>query len=123
LAIKASSLDITAAQLMGINTKNIQALTMGLASGLAAISGVFLGLTFPFTPSSGIDYLIIAFGVVVVGGMGSIIGTVLGGMILGISQTIAGTFIGPGWQQFIGYLVILIMLSIKPEGVLRRSKT
>jgi branched-chain amino acid transport system permease protein len=78
-AIIAASQDEGAAQLMGVNTPRIFAFTFGLAAAISAVAGVFLGLTFPFTPVSGINFLIIAFGVVILGGLGSIIGTASGG--------------------------------------------
>ncbi len=120
-AIRASSDDLTAARLMGINPKKIYALAMGIAVITAAISGVLVGMTFTFYPHSGTQYLIIAFGVVIIGGLGSLPGTFLGGLILGVSQLLGGRIIGPGLQLLSGYIILLIVLTIKPQGLLGRK--
>jgi len=119
-AIIAASQDVRAAQLMGINTSRIFAFTFGIAAAIAAIGGVFLGLTFPFTPVSGITFLIIAFGVVILGGLGSIMGTLLGGMILGLAQTLGAHFIGSSAQMLILYIMVLGVLAVRPQGIFGR---
>jgi len=119
-AIRAASDDLSGAQLMGINPKKIYAVTMGLASVTAAMAGVLVGITFTFYPHSGTQYLIIAFGVVIIGGLGSLPGTFLGGMILGVSQLVGGRLIGPGFQLLSGYLILLVVLTIRPQGILGR---
>lgn len=118
LAIYAASDDLSGAKLMGINPKRVYAFTMGIAAMTAAISGVLVGMTFTFYPHSGTQYLIIAFGVVIIGGLGSLPGTFLGGMILGISQLVGGRYIGPGFQLLSGYIILLIVLTIRPQGIL-----
>jgi branched-chain amino acid transport system permease protein len=119
-AIIAASQDRGAAQLMGINTSRIFAITFGIAAAVSAIAGVFLGLTFPFTPISGIPFLIIAFGVVILGGLGSIIGTFIGGIILGLAQTMGAYFIGASAQMLILYILVLVILAVRPQGLLGR---
>ena len=117
-AIRASSCNAGTAELMGVNTKLIYSVTMAIAMISACIAGVLLGHTFPFYSYSGPQYLIIAFGVVVIGGMGSITGTLIGGLILGLAQLLGGYFIGTGYQILTGYLVMLILLALKPSGLL-----
>ena len=119
-AINAASQDKRAASLMGINTGRVYALAFGIAMGTAAIAGVFLGLTFPFTPTSGISFLIIAFGVVIVGGLGSMMGTFVGGMILGLAQTIGGYLTGATAQMLILYTIVLVVLAVRPKGIFGR---
>jgi branched-chain amino acid transport system permease protein len=119
-AITAASQDRRASQLMGINTARIYALTFGIAAAISAVAGVFLGLTFPFTPLSGIAFLIIAFGVVILGGLGSIIGTFIGGIILGLAQTLGGYFFGPGAQMIFIYVMVLVILAVRPQGIFSR---
>jgi branched-chain amino acid transport system permease protein len=77
-------------------------------------------LTFPFTPQSGISFLIIAFGVVIVGGLGSMIGTFLGGIVLGVAQTLGGYFLGPTSQMLVVYLLVLLVLAMRPQGLFGR---
>jgi branched-chain amino acid transport system permease protein len=116
-AIRAASDDMAAAQLVGIDTKNIYAKAMGIAMMTAGVAGVLIGMTFTFYPYTGPQYLIIAFGVIVIGGMGSIKGTIVGGLILALSQLIGAQVFGPGYQLLCGYVVLLIVLAIRPQGI------
>jgi branched-chain amino acid transport system permease protein len=104
-AISAASQNRRGALLMGINPNRIYALTFAIAMATAAVAGVFLGLTFPFTPTTGVSFLIISFGVIVVGGMGSMLGTFIGGMVLGLAQTLGGHFFGDAAQMLVAYLL------------------
>jgi len=119
-AITAASQDKRAANLMGINNNRVYAFAFGIAMATAAIAGVFLGLTFPFTPTSGVSFLIIAFGVVIIGGLGSMLGTFIGGMILGLSQTFAGYFLGATEQMLVLYGLVLAVLAVRPQGIFGR---
>ncbi|OGO20694.1 MAG: hypothetical protein A2144_03510 [Chloroflexi bacterium RBG_16_50_9] len=119
-AINAASQDRGTAQLMGINTNRVYAFAFAIAMVFAAIAGVFLGLTFPFTPQSGVSFLIIAFGVVVLGGLGSIVGTFIGGLVMGLAQTLGGYFLGASAQMLVAYLIVLVALGVKPQGIFGR---
>jgi len=119
-AIHAASEDLSGAKLMGINPRRVYSLAMGIAALTAGISGVLVGMTFTFYPHSGTQYLIIAFGVVIIGGLGSLPGTFLGGIILGVSQLLGGRLIGPGFQLLAGYVILVIVLTIRPYGILGR---
>jgi len=119
-AINAASQDKRAANLMGVNTGRVYAFAFGIAMATAAIAGVFLGLTFPFTPTSGVSFLIIAFGVVIVGGLGSMMGTFVGGMVLGLAQTLGGYFTGATAQMLILYIIVLVVLAVRPQGIFGR---
>ena len=119
--IRAASDDKYAAQLMGINTKNTYAIAMGIAIMTAGIAGVLVGMTFTFYPHSGPQYLIISFGVVVIGGLGSMKGTFVGGLILALAQILGSRIFGPGYQLLCGYIVLLIVLALRPQGILGRS--
>ncbi|MGB6068153.1 MAG: branched-chain amino acid ABC transporter permease [Desulfomonilaceae bacterium] len=119
-AIRAAADDLTATKLMGIDPQRVYALTMGIAAVTAAVSGVLVGVTFTFYPHSGTQYLITAFGVVIIGGLGSLPGTFLGGMILGVSQLLGGRILGPGFQVLSGYLILLAVLTVRPQGILGR---
>jgi branched-chain amino acid transport system permease protein len=119
-AIDASADNVNAAKLMGINTKKVYAYAMGIAAVTAAISGTLVGMTFTFYPHSGTQYLIIAFGVVIIGGLGSLPGTFIGGLVLGVFQLFGGRILGPGFQLLSGYMILLIVLTIRPHGILGR---
>jgi branched-chain amino acid transport system permease protein len=119
-AISAATQDRGAAQLVGINTGRVYAFAFAIAMATAAIAGVFLGLTFPFTPQSGISFLIIAFGVVIIGGLGSMLGTFIGGMVLGVAQSLGGYFFGSTAQMLVVYIIVLVVLGIRPQGIFGR---
>jgi branched-chain amino acid transport system permease protein len=120
MAIRSAAQDRMAAQLMGINTNRIYAFTFGIATALAAVAGVFLGLTFPFTPVSGMSFLIIALGVVVLGGLGSIAGTLVAGIAFGLAQTLGGYFFGVAAQMLVAYTMVLVVLAVIPRGIFGR---
>jgi branched-chain amino acid transport system permease protein len=119
-AITAASQDRKAAQLMGVNTNIIYGFAFGIAMISAAIAGSFLGMTFPFTPTSGTQFLIIAFGVVIIGGLGSLLGTFIAGLILGLVQTLTGYFFGSASQMLFVYLAVLVFLAFRPQGLFGR---
>jgi branched-chain amino acid transport system permease protein len=119
-AIRATSDDTEAAQLMGVNIKSAFGIAMGIAMMTAGVSGVFIGMLFNFYPSSGSSYLIVAFAVVVIGGIGSIYGTLAAGIIFGLAQVLGGFALGAQYQQLVGYIVLLIMLIVRPQGLFRK---
>lgn len=119
-AIRAASDDETAARLMGVNTRKIYAYAMGISMITAAVAGVLVGMTFTFYPHTGPQYLIIAFGVVIIGGLGSIRGCLVGGLVLALAQLLGAHFTGPGYQLLFGYGVLLVVLGLKPQGLLGR---
>ncbi|HLA98829.1 MAG TPA: branched-chain amino acid ABC transporter permease [Anaerolineales bacterium] len=119
-AITAASQDQQTAELMGINPATVYQYAFGIAIALAAVAGVFLGLTFPFNPISGVPFLIIAFGVIILGGLGSMVGTFIGGMIFGLSQSLGGHFWGPTGQLLVPFLMVLVILTIRPQGLFGR---
>jgi branched-chain amino acid transport system permease protein len=116
-AIRATSDDTEAASLMGVNIKNTFGIAMGISMMTAGVSGVFLGMIFNFYPSWGSNYLIIAFAVVVIGGIGSIYGTLAAGILFGLAQVVGAYFVGSQYQQLIGYAILLIMLVVRPQGL------
>lgn len=120
-SIRSTADDATAAELMGVNTKRIYSYTMAIAMIIASIAGILVGMTYIFYPSTGTEYLIFAFGVVVIGGMGNQMGILLGGIILGLAQVMGAYIFGVGYQLLAGYLVLLIILTIRPQGILSKG--
>lgn len=112
-AIRATSDDTVAASLMGVSVKKTYGVAMGIAMATAAIAGLCVGMRWTFYPSSGGEYLLIAFGVVVIGDMGSIPGTLVAGLVFGLAQVIGGANYG----MFISYIVLLVMLAVRPQGL------
>ena len=115
--LRASSEDAVAAEVMGVNVKRVYSMTYALAAGSAALGGCLIGLTFSFAPTTGTAYLVTGFAVVVLGGVGSVKGTLLGGLMLGVIESIGATFVGDGWRVFIGCILVLIVLSVRPQGL------
>ena len=116
-SIRAVSDDNDAAALMGISVKQTYGIAMGIALATAAISGILIGTTFSFYPTTGQDYLLIAFGVVVIGGMGSIPGTFVGGVIFGLARSLGTALFGITYQMLAGYIILILMLIIRPKGL------
>ena len=119
-AFRATSDDVEIAQLMGINNKTIYALTMGIALVVCAVAGFFLGARANFDPSIGPARLLYAFEAVIIGGLGSLWGTLAGGIVVGLAQTI-GAHIDPEWQILSGHVAFLIVLVIRPRGLFPRA--
>jgi branched-chain amino acid transport system permease protein len=119
-AFRAVSDDPAIAQLMGVDNKRVFATAMGLALAVGAVAAVFLGVRANFDPSIGPARLIIAFEAVIIGGLGSLWGTLAGGVLLGLAQTI-GAEINPEWQLLSGHLVFLAVLVVRPRGLFARG--
>lgn len=112
-AIRATSDDTVAAALMGVSIKKSYAIAMGIAMATAAVAGLCVGMRWTFYPSSGGSYLLRAFGVVVIGGMGSIPGALVGGLVFGLAQA----FGGANYGLLVSYIVLIIMLAVRPQGL------
>jgi branched-chain amino acid transport system permease protein len=119
-ALRATSDDAEAAQLMAIDNRHLYAIAMGIALALGGVAGVFVGIRTTFGPLEGPVLLIFAFEAVIIGGLGSLWGTLVGGVILGIAQTIGAQF-SPGWFQLSGHLVFLAVLALRPTGLFARA--
>jgi branched-chain amino acid transport system permease protein len=119
-AFRATSDDVEIAQLMGINNRSIYAMTMGIALAVCAVAGFFLGARANFDPSIGPARLLYAFEAVIIGGVGSLWGTLAGGIVVGVAQTI-GAHIDPEWQILSGHVAFLIVLVIRPRGLFPRA--
>jgi len=119
-AIRAASDDPEVASLMGMRTERIYALASAISLAVAGVAGVAVGMSRTFQPFDGPQFLLIAFGVVIVGGLGSIAGSLVGGVLLGITQVLAGTYFGPSAQLVAGYMLILFVLAVRPQGLFSR---
>lgn len=119
-AFRATSDDPETARLMGIDNRRMFALAMAIALAVVAVAGVFLGMRTNFDPSIGPGRLLYAFEAVIIGGLGSFWGTLAGGVILGVAQTL-GARIDPGFQILAGHVVFLIILVLRPRGLFPRT--
>jgi branched-chain amino acid transport system permease protein len=115
-AFRATADNPEIAQLMGIDQRNIYAFAVGLSLAVSAIAAVTFGIRSNFDPSIGPARLLYAFEAVIIGGLGSLWGTLAGGIVLGLAQTIGGR-IDPEWQILSGHLAFLIVLIFRPRGL------
>jgi branched-chain amino acid transport system permease protein len=115
-AFRATSDDQSVAQLMGLDTRHVFAIAMALSLAVVAIAGVFLAVRANFDPAIGPARLIFGFEAVIIGGLGSMWGTLAGGIILGVSQAV-GAQIDPGWQLLAGHIMFLAVLAVRPQGL------
>ena len=120
-AFRAVSDDADTAELMGIDNLKLYALALGIAMIFTAISGVLFAIRTIFDPAAGPIRLILAFEAVIIGGLGSMWGTLIGGMVLGIAQAV-GAALNPIWQILAGHIVFLIILIIRPSGLFPRTR-
>ena len=118
-AFRATSDRQDIAQLMGLNRSHIFGLAMALSLAVTALAGVFVGIRTSFDPAVGGSRLIFGFEAVIIGGLGNLWGTLAGGVILGVAQTI-GAKINPGYQILAGHLVFLFILAVRPRGLFPR---
>ncbi|WP_299826391.1 branched-chain amino acid ABC transporter permease [uncultured Roseobacter sp.] len=119
-AFRATSDDAVTASLMGIKPANIFATATGIALVIVAIAALYLGLRSNFDPNVGPARLIYAFEAVIIGGLGSLWGTLVGGIIIGVAQTV-GAALNPEWQILAGHLAFLAVLLVRPRGLFPRA--
>ncbi|MBN7773996.1 branched-chain amino acid ABC transporter permease [Clostridium aminobutyricum] len=123
IAMQATSMSINNAALMGININQIIRITFAIGSALAAIAGILVGIYYNAVyPTMGYMAGMKAFTAAVLGGIGSIPGAVLGGLILGIAENLGGAYISTQYQDIISFLILIIVLILKPTGILGRKE-
>jgi branched-chain amino acid transport system permease protein len=120
-ALRATSDDRDTARLMGIDPRRMYAVAAAVAAATGGVAGVLLAATSTFYPATGSEMLLVAFEVVVVGGLGSLTGTFLGGILLAMAQLIGAHVFGPSYQLVTGHLVVLGVLLFRPQGLLPRT--
>ena len=118
-AFRATSDDGEIAQIMGLDNRKVFAWAMALSLAVVAVAGVFLAIRANFDPFMGPSRLIFGFEAVIIGGLGNLWGTLVGGIILGVAQGI-GAYIDPGWQLLAGHVAFLVILALRPSGLFPR---
>jgi branched-chain amino acid transport system permease protein len=121
-AIRATAQDRDAAQLMGINVRWTSILAFGIGSALAAAAGALIAPTYYIFPQVGSAFTLKAFVIVVLGGMGSIVGATLGGIIIGVTESLAAVYIASGLKELVVFVLFLGLLLFKPSGLLGKSR-
>ncbi len=118
--LRATSDSLTIVEIMGVDPRKVFAVAMGISFLVITVSAFFMGVRANFDPSAGPARLLYAFEAVVIGGLGSFWGTLIGGIVLGIAQALGGS-INPAWQQLAGHLVFLAVILVRPRGLLPRG--
>ena len=121
LAVSAISQDMLGLRLMAIDPIKIKQLTFALSLASAAFAGAALIIIQPIEPSIGREYIGRVFAVCVLGGMGSLQGTLIAALLIGTAESITSTFVGPSWAPAIGFGILLLTLAFKPEGLISRK--
>ena len=120
-ALRAMVQNRYAASLMGVNTSRLNRIAFGVGVACAAVAGCLLTPMYYTFPTVGVDLIIIAFVVVVLGGMGSVAGAVIGGFIIGITQTLTGFFVSVELKDVIALLLFILILLVRPQGLFGRA--
>ena len=117
-AIRACADNYLGAKVVGLNVKHLYALTFGLGSACVAVAGCALVLLVDVTPGLGPYYTLLAFVIVIVGGLGSMGGALLGGVLIGVSEAAAGLFIAPSAKSMFSFGLLILVLLLRPQGLL-----
>jgi branched-chain amino acid transport system permease protein len=117
-AIVAVRMDRYAATLMGVNTEKVFAVTFALGAGLAGAAGALLSPIFPISPLAGTTYLGKAFVICVLGGLGSVSGALVGGLVLGVLESFGALFFGPEHSLTLSFTVLILLLVFRPNGIM-----
>lgn len=120
-AIRAVAQDRQAARLMGIDVERTFMLAFGIGAALAGLAGALLTPIYTLSPQIGGNFILAAFAVVVLGGLGSVTGAFIGGFIVGIVESFAGFYIDPVLKQAIWFLIFIIVLIVRPQGLLGQA--
>jgi branched-chain amino acid transport system permease protein len=120
---RATSDDREAAELMGINNRHVYGLAMAISLFVVGIAGILLAIKTTFDATQGQFNLLFAFEAVIMGGMGSLWGTMAGGVILGVAQTLGAQAFGSGWSILCGHIVFLLVLLVRPQGIFPKTVT
>lgn len=119
--MRASATDPKAAEVLGIDVRRVQMLSFALGVACTGIGGTLIGTAFQFGPSSGGSYLLNGLAIVVLGGLGNVFGTLIGGVTLGTLQSLGGLTFGDGYRDVVGMAVFLLVLTFRPDGFASRG--
>ena len=120
-AIRACADNHLGAKVVGLNVKHLYALTFGVGSVCVAVAGCAMAILLEVTPQLGPGYTLLAFVIVIVGGLGSMGGALLGGVLIGVSEALAGLFIAPSAKSMFSFGLLILVLLFRPQGLLGRK--
>ena len=116
--IRATAQQTMAARLCGVNVRHVYALTFAVSAAFAGAAGIVIGIILPFSPADEATWTLNAFVVVVLGGVGSPAGALLGGLLLGVVSTLTAQYIGPSFPNVTMFLLLVLLLLVRPTGLL-----
>ena len=120
-AIRACADNYLGARVVGLDVKHLYALTFGLGSACVAVAGCAMAVLLEVTPALGPGYTLLAFVIVIVGGLGSMGGALVGGVLIGVSEALAGLFIAPSAKSMFSFGLLILVLLLRPQGLLGRK--
>ena len=120
-AMRAISENLTAAQTLGIPTRHLLALSWGVASALGAIAGIFLAPALFLDPYFMLDPFLKGFSAAILGGLNSLPGAIVGGLLLGVAESLSGAYIAIQFKNTLAFLIVIVVLLVRPEGLLGRE--
>jgi branched-chain amino acid transport system permease protein len=121
-AVRALIQDREAARLVGINTSSIYYFSFGMAFAMAGLAGALLSMFYEITPFMGMSYTIVAFIVIVLGGLGNLFGSLVGGFLLGILEAVGVAVTSPGYRPLLSYAIFVLVILLRPEGIFTKGK-
>ena len=119
--LRAASEDPAAAATVGVNVGHVYGIALSLSAALATVGGAFIGIAFAYGPTAGLGWLLRAFTVIVIGGLGSIGGAIAGGLVLGLSEEFGARWFGPEYRDVVVFVMLAAVLAARPEGILARG--
>ncbi|MFQ5691577.1 MAG: branched-chain amino acid ABC transporter permease [Nitrospinota bacterium] len=120
-AIRATRMDLEGARLMGVNIGRIYAITFGLGAALAGAAGSLVTVGFSISPVMDVEFLAKSFVICIIGGLGNMTGALVGGLVLGLAENFGSLYFGPGYQNAIGFVMLVLVLFIRPEGLFGKT--
>ncbi|MDT3678249.1 MAG: branched-chain amino acid ABC transporter permease [Burkholderiaceae bacterium] len=118
-AIRACADNLLGAQVVGLNVKHLYALTFGLGAACVGVAGTLLSMLVDVTPGLGPAYTLLAFVIVIIGGLGSMVGALAGGVLIGVSESVAGLLITPSAKSMFSFALLILVLAFRPQGLFR----
>jgi branched-chain amino acid transport system permease protein len=119
-AIRACADNLLGAQIVGLNVPHLYALTFGLGAACLGAAGVLLAPLVDVTPMSGPGYTLLAFVIVIIGGLGSMVGALAGGVLIGVSEAVAGLIVTPSAKSMLSFALLIAVLALRPQGLFGR---
>jgi len=118
-AIRACADNLLGAQVIGLNVKHLYSLTFGLGVACVGVAGCLLSLLVDVTPSIGPAYTLLAFVIVIIGGLGSMVGALAGGVLIGVSESVAGLLFTPSAKSMLSFALLILVLAFRPQGLFK----